>query len=103
MICKAVELLGCFDQIQLGSLAGVEYLFRQLQATEEKYRDRVHKKGEDHSSAEAHFFTGVGARQALCICPALTKYAAEEMAKESAILKERRKAREERTLAKPGK
>ena len=41
-----------------------------------------------------------GARQ-LCIALDLTEYIAEELRRESAILKERRKAREERSARTP--
>jgi hypothetical protein len=34
----------------------------------------------------------------LCVCPALQDWISEELRKESAVLKERRKAREERSL-----
>ena len=44
---------------------------------------------------------GVGSRAALCICPALSEHIAKELQKEAAVSKERRKAREERQLAKP--
>ena len=54
-------------------------------------------------TSEAHLFTGVSSRQSLCVCPLLAKHVSEELAKESSILKERRKAREERGLAKPSK
>ena len=37
----------------------------------------------------------------LCICPALSAWTAQQAAQESAVLKERRKAREERALLKP--
>jgi len=48
-----------------------------------------------------HIMSGLKNRSALCICPELRSYMSLETAKESAILKERRKAREERTLAHP--
>ena len=38
-----------------------------------------------------------------CICPALTDYLADEARKDTAVMKEMRKAREERNLAKPKK
>ena len=70
---------------------------------EEKYRDRLlGSLGEEDS--ERHLFHGAsGTRGNLCIAPALQKFIAEEMAKESAVLKERRKAREERSVARPKK
>ena len=37
----------------------------------------------------------------MCIDPALSEWVAKEVAKESVVMKERRKAREERALARP--
>ena len=44
-----------------------------------------------------------GARGELCICPLLSEWIAKELQKESAVMKERRKAGEERVLARPKK
>ena len=38
----------------------------------------------------------------VCVCPLLQEWASAQLAKEQALLKERRKAREERDLAKKG-
>jgi hypothetical protein len=40
-------------------------------------------------------------RGSLCICPELSAWIAGELSKESAVMKEKRKAREERALQKP--
>ncbi len=49
---------------------------------------------------DAHIFTGLHTSGTLCICPKLSEWVSEELRKESAVMKERRKAREERVLAK---
>ena len=78
-----------------------EYLGRQVQLTEEKWKDRV-LGNQNEGASEAAMFSGVGQRT-LCIAPQLQDWMTEELRKESAILKERRKAREERNLLKPPK
>ena len=48
-----------------------------------------------------HIYAGTATRAGLCISPKLQEWVAQELSKESAVLKERRKAREERQLRKP--
>ena len=52
------------------------------------------------SDAALHLGTRI-TRGAVLVCPAPTKYISVELSKESRILKERRKALEARTLARP--
>ena len=98
--CKTIEILMTFDQQQGGASAAAEFQARQVQLVEEKWKDRF-MGANPEASMEALLFGGVGNRSMLCICPALTEYIAEEMRKEAAVMKERRKAREERAAAKP--
>ena len=98
--CKTIEILMTFDQPQCGASAAAEFQARQVQLVEEKWKDRF-LGANPEASMEALLFGGVGNRSMLCICPALTEYIAEEMRKEAAVMKERRKAREERAAAKP--
>eukprot|EP00974_Lingulodinium_polyedra_P098941 9589641-Lingulodinium_polyedra.AAC.1 len=67
---------------------------------EERWKEQVLGTGAE-ASGEAYLFQGMDSRATLCIAPELQSYIAEEFRKESAALKERRKAREERALAKP--
>lgn len=100
--CRTLQVLACFDQLNLYNLAGAEVVARRLQMVEEKYKDRILSSMGEAEPSEQHLFSGTqGTRANLCICPALQSWIAEEMGKESAILKERRKAREERQLARP--
>ena len=68
-----------------------------------KYRDRGVPKDSLELVSEAALFSGSRSRTTICVCPALSEWIAEEMRKEAAIMKERKKAREERNLAKPPK
>ena len=54
-------------------------------------------------SEERRLFMGLGrSKNAALVCPALKQYVADEVAKDAAVLKERRKAREERSLLREG-
>jgi hypothetical protein len=65
---------------------------------------KVFGRGDDAASLQdARIFTGEAQRGGLCISPKLQEWVANELKIESAVLKERRKAHEERALAKPGK
>ena len=82
-----------------------EMIMREIMVIEEKYRDRLGQKESSNSAiaGELALFRGMEQRQCLCIHPELIAYIGEELKKEALILKERRKAREERNLLKPPK
>ncbi|CAK0851969.1 unnamed protein product, partial [Prorocentrum cordatum] len=103
--CRALEELLCFDQCNGANLAAAELLARTIQVQQERYQDRSAggTASGGHDSVDAHLFMGSeltrgGARA----CPLLQEWASLQLAKEQALLKERRKAREERELAKKG-
>ena len=101
-----VELFLTYDQLNLSELAGGEELMRVLQLLEEGKKDRfIRVGGKDGSSGgifseESHLYLGIGERHNLMICPALTDRLAKKMTAQALIDKARRKAREERRLAK---
>ena len=100
--CRALEFMACHDQLNLPDLAAAELLSRSLQMQEERYRDRF--AGADESHLDSHLFYGTAAlRGNLCVCPPLQKHVSEELAKEYAGAKERRKAAEERAAARKPK
>ena len=98
--CNILELLCSFDQLNAPNLAAAEAAARQVQLAEEKFKDRLHHGSSSDAFTEATLFSGVNSR-GLCICPLLNEYIAEELRREAAVSKERRKAREERALARP--
>ena len=104
--CRALEELLCFDQCNGGNLAAAELLARSIQVQQERYRDR--SAGGSASSAgpesvDTHLYMGSEAtRGNVCVCPLLQDWTSTQLSKEQALLKERRKAREERELAKKG-
>ena len=51
---------------------------------------------------DSHLYFGVDmVRGNCCVCPLSQEWVSAELSKEYALMKERRKAREERTLARP--
>ena len=98
--CRTLEQLVCFDQGNAPNLTSAEVVARQLQLAEEKEREVASEGKKDEVSdlsSEGHLYLGGGhTRGNLCIAPELNAWISEELQKESAVLKERRKAREER-------
>ena len=92
----------CYDQVNVGALAGLELVCRQIQICEDKLS---HRFDDTHGEAASDYYvmSRAQSRSQLCICPELRAWIASEVQKESSVLKERRKAREERVLANPTK
>ena len=103
-LCRIFPYGTCYDQLNLGNCVIAETMMRELMFVEEKHKDRVTGGGKDGGGvSEKALFTGHEARVNLCIRPELVAYIGDEMRKEALIMKERRKAREERALMKPEK
>jgi hypothetical protein len=98
--CRVLETAVCYDQLNVTSLAAFEVVARQLQISEDKLSHRF-----DDTPLEGYsdysLMSGSTHKSQLCICPQLKAWTAGELSKESAVLKERRKAREEKVLANP--
>ena len=77
----------------------MELICRQIQTIEERLKENFISG--DEQSIDQYLMSGAPSRALLCICPAVTIWVASEAARDSAILKERRKAREERNLVAP--
>ena len=102
--CRLLEFATTYDQLNLGNLAWGEACMREVMVAGERYKDRAIGSGDAQGVArlnEKNLFLGQEQRQALCIHPGLIEYIGKEMAKEALVLKERRKAREERALLRP--
>ena len=99
--CQLLEVMCCYDQLNVGNLACAELVCRQLQLTEERWRERFTSADSADSESNLHLYLGGASRGNLCISPMLQEWIADELRKESAVSKERRKAREERALIKP--
>ena len=96
--CQILQAMCCADQLQSPNLEAAELVCRQVQLLEERHRE---KKGADES-LDLHLYMGTtsASRGGVCVCPSLQDFISEELRKEAAVLKERRKAREERELQK---
>ena len=97
-----LETPACYDQLNRPNVAAAELAARDLQVAGERYRERIAGNSDDR--LDSHQARGTDlARGNLCIMPALTEWIASELPKEYSVMKERRKAREERILARPKK
>ena len=105
-ICEALETAVTFDQLNCGELAIVEQMARRLQMWEHVYAQRLQdtsRPAEGSSSKgvdgdERALFSGNTDRAmgVSLVCPQLQEWIATQMRERSSVLKERRKAREER-------
>ena len=103
MLSELLELFCCHDQLDPTNLMGMEALARHLQYTEhEVMRKADAKKPYDNQM----YYLGREKRTGgALVSPELTKWVADQAQRDSAILKEQRKAAEERALQRdpPGK
>jgi len=101
MLSEVVELMGCLDQLDLSNLASAESAIRHLQYVEHEVKKKVESKRAPDNS---EYFLGRIRRTGGCIIdPNLLKWVAERASRDSQILKEQRKAAEERALLKAPK
>ena len=97
VLSEVVELLACVDQVDPGNLCGMEAAARHLQFVEYEVKKKADSK---RSDSKAEFFLGRSKRTGgALISPELLKWVSDKAAQESAVLKEQRKAAEERALA----
>ena len=94
LLCLALELAGCYDQLDIGSLAAFEVLGRRLQLIEESKA-----AGGATAYEGAKFFLGYR-RGGTLLAPGLGKHVAHKLQEEVSVMEERRKHLEERSLAK---
>ena len=109
MALKSIALAGCNDQLDLPNCAFAEHLLREAQMIEYYYRtqereaDEAHKKEKQRAGmpmVEMELFLG-GAKSSYdsMIMPDLVEHVSRALERDSAIMKQSRKAREERALA----
>ena len=111
-LMKMIDKLGRFDGLDLSNLAGAEVAFRRLQLIEFMYSERGPGGGKGSSKSdkkdamtslqqhEASIFAGAHKEFGdVMVCPALLDFVAKEVEGEAAVLKQVRKAREERAAA----
>ena len=114
---EVLEVSGCYDQLNIANIAGLEKLLREAQLIEWQYAESARKakdgdgdgggkkskgsgKGDVLVSGEQQLFTGKHKEYGnVMISPELFAYVAQEAEKEVSVMKQVRKAREERALA----
>ena len=93
LLCMTLEISGCYDQLDLSALAGMELVSRRLQLIEESKA-----AGGAAAYEGAKFFVGYRRTGAL-VAPELGRHVAHKLQEEVSVMKERRKHAEERGLA----
>lgn len=96
------------DGLNIGEVMAYEAISRRFQLWEEAYSASLRESETGAAGAgdwldERHLFLGGGrSRGHALVSPELEEWVADRLQKESAVLKERSKAREERVLARSG-
>ena len=103
-IMRVLETAATYDQLRISECASFELLSRRLQLIEERYAKLLSeaetgKDLEDRDYEAALFMGASRPNGSALICPALTEFIATRLREEASVLKERRKGREERQLA----
>ncbi|CAK0911498.1 unnamed protein product [Prorocentrum cordatum] len=103
-LMKYIELAGTYDQLDLSNCAFAEAIFRRAQTIEWSYHDRLREADsasskDKMSPEEFSAFSGFSkAGDLLMVAPALLEFVKGQVEKDAAIMKNIRKAREEREL-----
>ena len=97
MISEVLERASVFDQLDVPNLSSFECLCRRYQAIEETLRPN---EREAPIEGMEHFMGRIRLSGGVAMSPDLSRCVADQLALETSVLKERRKAREERA-AKP--
>ena len=93
LLCMALELNGCYDQLDLSAVDGVELVSRRFQFIEEN--KTAHRSATYEGTK---FFVG-HRRTGTLVAPELGRDVALKLHEEVSVMKERRKHAEERSLA----
>ena len=91
----SIELALCWDQVDASNLACLELISRTYQLVEET-AGALQMEGLEHFIGRD---SGAGLRRGIAVAPLLARHATQRQAEETAIMKEKRKAREEKALA----
>ena len=115
---QALEIAGCYDGLDVTNIAAVELLLRKAQLVEFSYSERGpapprkddEKKGKGKGKDsrvgmydESAIFLGAHKEHGeIMVCPLLLEYVQREVEREAGVMKQIRKAREERTFLAQG-
>ena len=92
-----------YDQLDVSQIASLELMIRRAQMIELKYKDKVVPPPVNALDPfqDMHLYMGLSeTRGMLMVAPSLENYIGDELHKEAAAAKERRKAADERAAAK---
>ena len=98
---KVLQAMVTYDQLDTTNLASAEMVVRALQRIEEKHKFKL-TSSDDAGEGALFMGSSGGTRVGSIIAPKLTEWVGAEMQKEALVVKERRKAREERALSRKG-
>ena len=103
-LCKAIELMISIDQIDGSKMVFAEVMARKIQVIHDRWKHKMASLaangGKDGEVDETYLLLGVyETRGNIGVAPALSRWLADELGREAAVAKERRRAREERALA----
>ena len=98
-LSEVLELLALVDQCDVGNLSAAESAVRHCQYIEYEIRKKAEAKRAIDSSS-SYFLGRTRQTGGALVSPDLLKWVAEKASRDSAVLKEQRKAAEERALAK---
>ncbi|CAK0815965.1 unnamed protein product, partial [Prorocentrum cordatum] len=102
-LLRIIELAGQYDQLDVTNLACMEAAARRVQTIEWAYHDKIRETDAGSTSRlsieEATAFSGLSrAGDLMMVAPALLEHAKLQVEKDAAIMKNIRKAKEEREL-----
>ncbi|CAK0861612.1 unnamed protein product, partial [Prorocentrum cordatum] len=100
---RFLEISACFDQLNITELACVELLMRKVQLAEWRHRERLTSRaGSDDLLEDEFLYLGTGeTRGLIMVAPGLQGHISQELRRECATAKERRRVRAERMAARP--
>ena len=106
---RTLALAGCGDQLDLPNLCCMEHLAREAQMVEYYYRTQEREADEEKKKQktmaglplkEVELFLSAGKSHfESMVCPVLVEHVAKALEREATVMKQSRKAREERALA----
>lgn len=102
-LCKCLELAITYDHIDIGRSSACELMCRKIQMVHDKWKHKLpNVNPTSTSSADDESFLLLGTHETrgnIGVSPELTSWLGGELGKLAMVDKERRKAREERSLA----
>ena len=101
-LTQIIKLLLLVDQCDGTNLQAAEAIFRRMQTIEYSYMEKVRDREQSGQSArlsleeQAVFAGTTRGHTSLMVCPELLEYVRKEVEREASLVKNLRKAREER-------